>query len=94
MTITAVIYFKFRLLTREEEEKTKHDWEETKRQIPPGTKILSINDHAWGTEYNGFLVVESENFEKFLAFWKWFKDKVRWYVEDTKTVIGTKRREE
>ncbi len=93
MTITAIIYFKFRLLTSEEEERTKQDWENTKKQIPEGTKIISINDHAWGTEYNGFLVVESESFEKFLIFWKWFKDKVRWYVQDTKTVIGRKRHE-
>ncbi len=93
MTITAVIYFKFRLLTEEEEERTKEDWEQTKREIPEGTKIISINDHAWGTDYNGFLVVESEDFNKFLKFWKWFKDRVRWYVEDTKAIIGTKRHE-
>ncbi len=93
MPITAVIYFKFRLLTEEEEEKTKKDWEDARKQIPAGTKILSINDHAWGTKFNGFLVVESDTFENFLKFWKWFKDRVRWYVEETQVIIGVRRPE-
>jgi len=93
MTITAVIFYKFRLLTEEEEEKTKRDWEETKKNFPEGVRLISLNDHAWGTEYNGFMVIEADTFENFLRFWKWFKDKVRWYVERTKIVIGTKRPE-
>jgi len=37
------------------------------------------------------MVLESESMDSFTRFWKWFRDKVRWYVPETKTIIATKR---
>jgi hypothetical protein len=48
-------------------------------------------DHAWRTEYNGFLLLESDPSDSFLGWWSNFKDKVRWYVEQTHTITTRKR---
>jgi len=37
------------------------------------------------------MVLESESMDSFTRFWKWFRDKVRWYVPETRTIIATKR---
>jgi hypothetical protein len=47
--------------------------------------------HAWGTEYNGFLLFEADNSDSFLSWWSSFKDKIRWYVDQTHTIVARKR---
>jgi hypothetical protein len=47
--------------------------------------------HAWGTEYNGFLLFEAETADIFLDWWSKFKDTIRWYVEETYTIIARRK---
>ena len=47
--------------------------------------------HAWGTEYNGFLLFEAETADIFLDSWSKFKDTIRWYVEETYTIIARRK---
>lgn len=47
--------------------------------------------HAWGTEYNGFLLFESDSADSFLDWWSRFKDTIRWYVEQTHTIAARRR---
>jgi len=48
-------------------------------------------DHAWGIEYNGFLLFEADSSDSFLEWWSNFKDKVRWYIEQTHTITAKRR---
>lgn len=91
MKYSILVFFKFKELTKEQEERAKSEWEKMVKEMPPEVKIISVNDHAWGTTYNGFMILEADNFDAYVKFWKWFKDKVRWYVDYTQTVIGLKR---
>ena len=44
-----------------------------------------------GTEYNGFLMFESETSDSFFEWWKSFKDTIRWYVDKTHTIIARRK---
>ena len=70
----------------DEAAKTKTEWREFRSDLPSGIELISEYDHAWGTEYNGFLLFEAESSDAFLDWWSGFKDKVRWYVEQTHTI--------
>jgi hypothetical protein len=48
-------------------------------------------DHAWGKEYNGFLLFEADSSDSFLEWWSNFKDNVRWYIEQTHTITAKRR---
>lgn len=65
-----------------------------KEEWPDDIRLLGDYRHAWGSEWNGFLLLESENPQAFFEFWPFFRDKTRWYVENTRTVIGLKREAE
>ena len=61
------------------------------KKWPEELRIIGDYRFAWGTEWNGFLVLETDNPELFFNFWPRFRNKTRWYVDNTKTVIGLKR---
>lgn len=86
-----LVLYKLRELSREEEEKARMQWEDMMREWPLEVRLIGVYDHAWGTEYNGVMILESDSMDSFTRFWKWFRDKVRWYVPETKTIIATKR---
>jgi hypothetical protein len=55
---------------------------------------LSAGEYArscMGTEYNGFLLFDSDSSDSFLEWWSNFKDKVMWYVEQTHTITARRR---
>ncbi|MEM0016935.1 MAG: hypothetical protein QXJ48_01280 [Candidatus Korarchaeum sp.] len=86
-----LVLYKLKELSREEEEKARMQWEDMMREWPPEVRLIGVYDHAWGTEYNGVMILESDSMDSFTRFWKWFRDKVRWYVPETRTIIATKR---
>jgi len=91
MRYVIVVLFKYKELSAEEEKKAREEWERLKKEFPKDIRLIRVADHAFGTDYNGFIVFESDSFEAYVRFWKWFKDKVRWYIERTQTFIGIKR---
>jgi len=86
-----LVFYKFKKLTADEEWRAREEWREILREWPEEVKLVGIYDHAWGTEYNGFLLLECEDMDKFVEFWKKLRDNVRWYVKETRTVIAVKR---
>lgn len=89
--LTAIVFFKYRKeLSDEEIKRARMEWKEITEKTPEGSKIPLIADHAFGTNYNGFFILQSENFERFLSTWEKIKDKIRWYAT-TRTIIGTER---
>lgn len=86
-----IVLYKLKELSRDEEERARMQWEDLMREWPPEVRLIGVYDHAWGTEYNGVMILESDSMDSFTRFWKWFRDKVRWYVPETKTIIATKR---
>ena len=90
--LTIIVLYKFKELKPEDEEKAMKEWDELKSKFSEyGVKLISNNSHAFGTSWNGFLVLEAKDFENYIKFWKWFKDRIRWYVSQTQTMIGVKR---
>lgn len=89
-TYGIIVFFKFEKLTEEDEKIAKTEWEKIKALFPKSVKLVGVYYHAMGTPYNGFLLLETTNMDDFLTFWKTFKDKIRWYVAETQTVISVK----
>ena len=83
-----LVFFKFKEMDNEEADKARKRWNAFKKQFPAGIKLLGEYDHALGTGYNGFILLESRSSDDFLNWWKKFKDEVRWYITSTKTIIG------
>ena len=79
------------MITDDEKKRTEEIWNEIKKNMPSGIKLVSNNVHAFGSQYNGFFIVEFNNFDEFIKWWKGFKDRIRWYVVETRTYIGEKR---
>jgi hypothetical protein len=48
-------------------------------------------NHAWGTEYNGFLLFEADSSDDFMDWWAKFKDGIRWYVDHTHTITARRK---
>lgn len=90
-TYTFLVFYKIRPLSPEEEERARREWSEILEKWPSKIRLTGIFDHAWGTSYNGFMVIECEDYGEYVKFWKWFKDQIRWYVIETRTVIGVRR---
>ncbi len=89
---TIIVFYRFKELTPEQEEKVRAEWEQLKKGFEKfGVRLVSNNAHAFGTDWNGFVIFEADDFEKYVKFWKWFKDRVRWYIIKTMTVIGVKK---
>lgn len=91
MTATMLVFYRFKSMSSEEKEKANKEWHDLRNSLPPGIELLGEYDHAWGTEYNGFLLFETETSDMFLDWWANFKDKVRWYVDQTHTIVARRR---
>ncbi|MHA1410927.1 MAG: DUF3303 family protein [Candidatus Odinarchaeia archaeon] len=90
MTLAFIIFYKIKKLSNQEADDAKRDWDEFKKKTPEGLRIAAEYDHAWGSKYNGIIIVESEKMEAFLEWWRKFRDFTRWYVIETRTITCTK----
>ncbi|MHA2240802.1 MAG: hypothetical protein ACXACE_04280 [Candidatus Thorarchaeota archaeon] len=92
MTYAFVVFYRFMSMTPEEAGKARDFWAEfSTKEWPTELKIVGDYRFAWGTEWNGFIFLETENPQLFFDFWPRFRDKTRWYIENTRTIIGQKR---
>ncbi len=86
-----VILYKLKTpMSEEEVKKAKEEWEKFKNSLGGGVRIIGEYAHAWGTHYNGFILLEASNFDAFQSFWKKFRDTTRWYAIETHTIFGEK----
>lgn len=85
-----IVFFEYKELSEAEAEQASEEWDELLEKLPEGIEVTTV-DHAFGTEYNGFFIIEGDDFQTYLRFWKDLKDKIRWYISRTRTVIGIER---
>lgn len=85
------MFYRYKAMTKEEAKKAAQEWREIKNDLPGDVELIGEYDHAWGTEYNGFLLFEAEKADSFLDWWSTFKNGIRWYVEKTYTITARKR---
>jgi hypothetical protein len=87
-----VVFYRFKVMSSEEAKKAKEFWINfSKNEWPEDITLVGDYRHAWGTDWNGFLFLETTNPEKFFAIWPRIRDKTRWFVENTRTIIGLRR---
>ena len=92
MTFSFVVFYRFLRMTAEQADQAKEFWQEfSQKDWPEELHIVGDYRFAWGTEWNGFLFLETENPQLFFDFWPRFREKTRWYIENTRTIIGIKR---
>jgi len=91
MSSTFLVFYKFKSMTKEEAIKANNEWSAIKKSLPSSVELTGEYNHAWGTEYNGFLLFQADNSDAFLDWWSAFKDTIRWYVEKTYTITARKR---
>ena len=85
---TFLVFYKFRSMTSDERSRAKEEWDKLKNTLPQGIELTGQYSHAWGTEFNGFLLFQAETSDSFFDWWEGFKDSIRWYVEKTHTIIA------
>ncbi|MDR4512748.1 MAG: hypothetical protein MRJ93_13705 [Nitrososphaeraceae archaeon] len=88
---TFLVFYKFRALTHDEKEKSRKEWNELKNTLPQGIELIGEYSHAWGTEYNGFLLFQAETSDSFFDWWSEYKDSIRWYVDKTHTIVARRK---
>jgi hypothetical protein len=88
---TFLVFYRFKALSKGEKEKAENDWRQLKNSLPSGIELVGEYIHAWGTEYNGFLLFECQSSDSFFDWWSKFKDSIRWYVEETYTIVARRR---
>ncbi len=88
---TFLVFYKFRPMSSEERDRANNEWNKLKNTLPQGIELIGEYNHAWGTEYNGFLMFQSETSDSFFEWWKGFKDTIRWYVDKTHTIIARRK---
>ena len=86
-----LVFYKFRGMTHDEKEKSKNEWNQLKNTLPQGIELIGEYGHAWGTEYNGFLLFQAESSDSFFDWWSNFKDSIRWYVDKTHTIMARRK---
>jgi hypothetical protein len=92
MVATAfLVFYRFKAMTKEEAQKANNEWNELKNSLPSGIELIGEYVHAWGTEYNGFLLFDADSADLFLDWWSKFKDSIRGYVEKTHTIVARRR---
>ena len=91
MKTTFLVFYRFKTMSKDEAKKAGSGWHKLKNSLPSGVRLTGEYDHAWGTDYNGFLLFEAENSDAFLDWWSSFKDKIRWYVAKTHTITARRR---
>jgi hypothetical protein len=88
---TFLVFYRFKSMNTDEAAKAKSEWNDLRNNLPPGIELAGEYNHAWGTEYNGFLLFESESSDAFLDWWSKFKDNIRWHIEQTHTIAARRR---
>ena len=92
MTYAFIVFYHLKPMTEEESLKAREFWIEfSQTDWPSELAIIGDYSYAWGSEWNGFLLIESENPEMFFDFWPKFRDKTRWYIDNTRTIIARKQ---
>jgi hypothetical protein len=92
MTYAFIVFYRFMKMTPEDADKAKQFWSEfAGKDWPKEITIIGDYRYAWGTDWNGFLLLETESPQLFFEFWPRFRDMTRWYIENTRTIIGQKR---
>jgi hypothetical protein len=91
-TPTALLVFcKFKAKSDQEAQEASAEWVDLKKSLPSDVRLAGEYSRAWGTEYNGFLIFEAYSSDSFFTWWSGFKDKIRWYVDQTHTIVARKR---
>jgi uncharacterized protein DUF3303 len=83
-----LVFYRFKAMNEEETTRAKNQWNELRNNLPSGIELIGEYVRAWGIEYNGFLLFEAEVADPFLDWWSKFKDTIRWYVEETQTIVA------
>jgi hypothetical protein len=91
MAATFLVFYRFKTMTPEETKKANEQWKDIKKSLPPGIELMGEYNHAWGTEYNGFLLFEADSSDDFMDWWAKFKDGIRWYVDHTHTITARRK---
>jgi hypothetical protein len=86
-----LVLYRFKAMSDQEAQKSSAEWNDLKKSLPSDVRLAGEYNHAWGTEYNGFLLFEANNSDSFLSWWSGFKDKIRWYVDQTHTIVARRR---
>jgi hypothetical protein len=86
-----LVFYRFKAMSDQEAQKSSVEWNDLKKSLPSDVRLAGEYNHAWGTEYNGFLLFEADNTNSFLDWWSSFKDKIRWYVDQTHTIVARRR---
>jgi len=86
-----LVFYKFRPISSEEKDRADNEWNKLKNTLPGEIELIGEYNHAWGTEYNGFLMFQTETSDSFFEWWSGFKDTIRWYVEKTYTIIARRK---
>ena len=86
-----LVFYRFKAMNEEETKRAKDEWNGFKNNLPSGIGLLGEYVRAWGTEYNGFLLFEAETADIFFDWWSKFKDTIRWYVEETYTILARRK---
>jgi hypothetical protein len=88
---TFLVFYRFKAMSKEEKQKAESEWDQLINSLPSGIELVGEYIHAWGTEYNGFLLFEAESSDSFFDWWSKFKDTIRGSVEETDTIVARRR---
>ncbi|MFW9965118.1 MAG: hypothetical protein ACFFCX_16220 [Candidatus Sifarchaeia archaeon] len=92
MTYAFIVFYRFQMMTPEQAGKAKEFWQKfSKEDWPEHLKIIGDYKYAWGSDWSGFLFLETDVPQIFFEFWPIFRNKTRWYIENTRTIISVKR---
>ena len=91
MAATFLVFYRFKTMTPEETKKANEQWKDIKKSLPSGIELMGEYNHAWGTEYNGFLLFEADSSDDFMDWSAKFKDGIRWYVDHTHTITARRK---
>ena len=84
-----LILWKLRTLNEEEKKRWFGEWAEIQRRVSKGLRVLADTNHAFGTEFTGFTVLEGplDLFEQFATI---MDERSTHVIEKTWTIIGIK----
>ena len=88
---TFLVFYRFKAMNKEEKGKAEGEWSQLKNSLAFWNRACRRIHYAWGTQYNGFLLFEAESSDSFFDWWSKFKDTIRWYVEETNTIVARRR---
>ena len=88
---TFLVFYRFKAMSKEEKGKAESEWHQLRNSLPSGIEFVGEFVHAWGTKYNGFLLFEAGSSDSFFDWWSQFKNSIRWYVEETDTIVARRR---